>query len=83
MPSDIDIHAAARCIGDLLLVMKIKRSDERIGTIANRVRSNTLVSQSLMRFLISLDIPLVATFRDSRNYVRSAELGIGIFEMPS
>jgi chromosome partitioning protein len=83
MPSDIDIHAAAKCITDLLLVAKIKRSDERIGIIANRVRSNTLVSQSLMRFLMSLDIPLVATLRDSQNYVRAAESGIGIFEMPS
>jgi len=83
MPSDIDIHAAAKCITDLLLVAKIKRSDERIGIVANRVRSNTLVSQSLMRFLMSLDIPLVATLRDSQNYVRAAESGIGIFEMPS
>jgi chromosome partitioning protein len=82
MPSVIDIHAAARCITDLLIVAKIKRSDERIGIVANRVRANNLVSQSLMRFLMSLDIPLVATFRDSQNYVRSAELGIGIFEMP-
>jgi len=83
MPSDIDIHAAAKCITDLLLVAKIKRSDARIGIVANRVRSNTLVSQSLMRFLMSLDIPLIATLRDSQNYVRSAESGMGIFEMPS
>lgn len=82
MPSDIDIHAAARCIADLLLVAKIKRSDERIGIIANRVRSNTLVSQSLMRFLRSLDIPLIATFRDTQNYVRCAESGVGIHELP-
>jgi chromosome partitioning protein len=83
MPSDIDIHAVAKCIADLLLVAKIKRSDERIGIVANRVRANTLVSQSLMRFLSSLDIPLVATFRDSQNYVRASELGMGIFELPS
>ncbi|NNC65468.1 MAG: AAA family ATPase [Gammaproteobacteria bacterium] len=82
MPSDIDIHAAARCIADLLLVAKIKRSDERIGIVANRVRSNTLVSQSLMRFLRSLDIPLVATLRDTQNYVRCAESGVGIHELP-
>jgi len=82
MPSDIDIHAAAKCIADLLLVAKIKRSDERIGIIANRVRSNTRVSQALKRFLGSLDIPLVATLRDTQNYVRSAETGIGIYEMP-
>ncbi len=83
MPSDIDIHAAAKCISDLLLVAKIKRSDERIGIIANRVRANTLVSQSLKRFLTSLEIPLIATFRDSQNYVRTAESGLGIFELPS
>ncbi len=82
MPSDIDIHAAARCIADLLLVAKIKRSDERIGIVANRVRSNTLVSHSLMRFLHSLDIPLIATLRDTQNYVRCAEAGVGIHELP-
>ncbi|HLF10090.1 MAG TPA: ParA family protein, partial [Gammaproteobacteria bacterium] len=82
MPSDIDIHATAKCIADLLLVAKIRRSDSRIGIIANRVRANTLVSQSLMRFLHSLDIPLVATLRDTQNYVRSAESGVGIYEMP-
>jgi chromosome partitioning protein len=81
-PSDIDIHATAKCIADLLLVAKIRRSDQRIGIIANRVRANTLVSQSLMRFLNSLEIPLVATLRDTQNYVRSAEAGVGIFEMP-
>ena len=83
MPSDIDIHTAAKCIADLLLVAKIKRSDGRLGIVANRVRSNTLVSQSLMRFLLSMDIPLIATLRDSQNYVRCAESGVGILEMPS
>ena len=83
MPSDIDIHTAAKCIADLLLVAKIKRADERIGIIASRVRSNTLVSQSLMRFLMSIDIPLIATLRDSQNYLRAAESGVGIFEMPT
>jgi chromosome partitioning protein len=82
MPSDIDIHAAARCIADLLLVGKIRRSQGRLGIIANRVRSNTLISQALMRFLKSLDIPLVATLRDTQNYVRSAQNGTGIHEMP-
>jgi chromosome partitioning protein len=81
LPSDIDIHAASRCIADLLLVAKIKRAENRIGVIANRVRKNTLMFQSLMRFLEKLDIPVVATIRDSQNYVRAAELGVGIHEM--
>lgn len=83
LPSDIDIHAASKCIADLLLVGKIRRGDNRIGVIANRVRRNTLIYQALMRFLGTLGIPVVATFRDSQSYVRSAELGIGIHEMKS
>lgn len=83
LPSDIDIHTCSGCIRDLLLVGKIRREDERIGVIANRVRRNTLVYQSLIRFLHTLGIPIVATFRDSQNYVRAAELGVGVHEMKS
>jgi chromosome partitioning protein len=83
LPSDIDIHACSRCIRDLLLVAKVRRQDDRIGVIANRVRRNTLGYQTLIRFLQTLGIPIVATIRDSQNYVRAAELGIGVHEMKS
>ena len=83
LPSDIDIHACSRCIRDLLLVGKIRREDDRIGVIANRIRRNTLTYQSLIRFLHTLGIPIVATIRDSQNYVRGAELGVGVHEMKS
>jgi chromosome partitioning protein len=83
LPSDIDIHTCSRTIRDLLLVAKIRREDDRIGVIANRIRRNTLTYQSLIRFLQSLGIPIVATIRDSQNYVRAAELGIGVHEMKS
>jgi chromosome partitioning protein len=83
LPSDIDIHTCSRCIGDLLLVAKIRREENRIGVIANRVRRNTLMYQALIRFLHTLGIPIVAIIRDSQNYVRAAELGIGVHEMKS
>ena len=81
LPSDIDIHAAAKCITDLLLVAKVPRQEQRIGVIANRVKKNTVMYRALMRFLNSLEIPILATLRDSQNYVRAAETGVGIFEM--
>jgi chromosome partitioning protein len=81
LPSDIDIHAFSKCIADLLLIAKVRREENRIGVVANRVRRNTLIYQSLMRFLATLRIPVVATLRDSQNYVRAAELGVGLFEM--
>ena len=61
---------------------KIRRSANRIGITANRVRGTTLASQSLLRFIGSLDIPLITTPRDTQSYARSAELGVGVLEMP-
>ena len=83
LPSDIDIHTCSRTIRDLLLVAKIRREDDRIGVIANRIRRNTLTYQALIRFLQTLGIPIVATIRDSQNYLRAAEQGIGVHEMKS
>ena len=81
LPSDIDIHACSKCIADLLLIAKVRRDEYRIGVVANRVKRNTVIYQSLMRFLETLRIPVIATLRDSQNYVRAAEQGTGIHEM--
>lgn len=81
LPSDIDIHAASRCIADLLLVAKVHRSEKRLVIVANRARRYTKAYQSLMRFLRSLRIPVAAVLRDSQAYVRSAETGMGLHEM--
>ncbi len=82
LPSSIDIHAASRCIADLLLVAKIDRRDRKLAVVANRTRTNTKSFQKLMRFLDSLGIPIIAIMRDSQNFVHAAEAGIGICEMP-
>jgi chromosome partitioning protein len=81
LPSDIDTHAASRCIADLLLVAKVHRSERRLMIVANRARRYTKAFQSLIRFLQSLRIPVGAVLRDSQAYVRSAESGLGIHEM--
>jgi chromosome partitioning protein len=81
LPSDIDIHAASRCIADLLLVAKVHRSERRLVIVANRARRYTKAFQSLMRFLRSLRIPVAAVLRDSQAYIRSAETGLGLHEM--
>jgi chromosome partitioning protein len=81
LPSDIDIHAASRCIADLLLVAKVHRSERRLVIVANRARRYTKAFQSLVRFLQSLHIPVAAVLRDSQAYIRSAETGLGLHEM--
>ncbi|HEX5787155.1 MAG TPA: AAA family ATPase [Woeseiaceae bacterium] len=83
LPSVMDIHAASRCIADLLLVAKVNRSERKLAVVANRTRKNTRSFGRLMRFLDSLGIPIIAVLRDSQNYVRSAELGQGVHELPA
>lgn len=82
LPSPIDIHAASRCIADLLLVAKVDRADRKLAVVANRTRKNTRSFDKLMRFLDSLGIPIIGILGDSQSYVQAAEQGIGISEMP-
>jgi len=81
LPSSMDIHAASRCIADLLLVAKVDRRDRKLAVVANRTRKNTKSFAQLMRFLDSLGIPIIAVLRDSQNFVHAAEKGIGLCEM--
>ncbi|HEC20135.1 MAG TPA: chromosome partitioning protein [Gammaproteobacteria bacterium] len=81
LPSPIDIRAASHFIRDLLLVGKVSRKQTKIAVVANRVRENTLVFHKLEKFLKSLKIPFVATLRDTQNYIRAEERGLGIFEL--
>jgi chromosome partitioning protein len=81
LPSPIDIRACSHFIRDLLLVGKVSRKQTKLAVVANRVRENTLVYHKLERFLKSLKIPFIATLRDTQNYIRGEERGLGIFEL--
>ena len=81
LPSPIDIRAASHFIHDVLLNGKVSRKQTKLAVVANRVRENTLIYDKLRRFLKHLDIPMIGTLRDTQNYIRAAERGIGIFEL--
>lgn len=82
MPSPIDIRYAARFIAELLLLTQLDRGQVKVGIVANRTRKNTKSIAQLMRFLNSLKIPVIATLRDSQNYVEAVGRGIGVYELP-
>ena len=81
LPSDIDIHAASRCIGDLLLKVKVAAPHQRIGVVANRANARANSYAALQRFLETLQIPFVATLRDTQNYVHAAAGGCCLHEL--
>jgi len=82
-PSEIDIYSAARFIANLLLVAQFDRRKKNLAIVANRTRKNTISFRMLMRFLSSLEIPVIAQLRDSQVFVRAAAQGIGICDMPA
>ncbi len=81
LPSPLDIFATADFIRDLLLEVKLRLNKTSVGIIANRVKKNTVAFQSLERFLSSLNIPVVARLRDTQNYLRATDEGMGIHEL--
>jgi len=78
IPSAIDIRAATGFIRDVLLSRAYRTNKKPIAVVANRVKKNTLVYQKLERFLNSLNIPFITSFRDTQHYVRASEHGLGL-----
>ncbi|MEQ8486458.1 MAG: AAA family ATPase [Pseudomonadales bacterium] len=80
-PSSIDIQAASRFITELVTHRAYRASPRPLGVIANRVQPNTETHAKLQHFLACLEVPTVATFRDSPVYMEAAECGKGVVDM--
>lgn len=78
LPSDIDIRASARFIGELLLTPTMRQKRRPIAVVANRVKQHTNAWERLQKFLLSLNIPYPATLRDTQFYVKAYGEGRGI-----
>ncbi|MCW8922493.1 MAG: ParA family protein [Gammaproteobacteria bacterium] len=81
LPSPIDMRAATDYMKEIKAVGKVERKEVKIGVIANRVRENTIIFSELYDFIKKLKVPYIATLRDTQNYIRAEERGVGIFEM--
>ena len=83
LPSAIDTHATADFIRDLYLVAKVKTKNIRLCIVCNRVKANTLSLRALEKFLQAMDIPVIARLRETQNYNKASECGLGIHELGS
>ncbi len=81
LPSPIDIQATAWFIRDILLIGKARKKQIRIAVVANRVRKNTLMYHALERFLFTLKLPFVTSFRDTQFYNKAIESGLGVLDI--
>lgn len=81
LPSAIDMRVTAAFIADLVNRIKRENTHAKFGVVANRAQRNFNSYQVLQRFLKSLDIPTIGTLRNSQNYIKAADTGVGLFEM--
>ena len=81
LPSPIDMRAATKYMEELQSSGRVQRGEVKIGVVANRVREHTLIFIELYEFLRKLKVPYVATLRDTQNYIKAEERGVGIYEM--
>ena len=81
LPSAIDMRVAASFIADIVGRVRKNNSHAIIGVVANRTQKNYHSSTALMSFLKTLNIPVIGLLRNSQNYIKAADTGVGIFEM--
>ena len=81
LPSPIDMRACKRFLEELLNSGKISRQQTKLAIVANRAKENTIVYRQLEEFLGHLKIPFLTHLRESQNYIRAAERGLGVFEL--
>ena len=82
LPSTIDMQATTKFLEELKNIGKIARKQAKVGTVANRVRDNTLIFDDLDEYLLKERTPYIAALREAQNYVRAYTRGLGIFELP-
>jgi chromosome partitioning protein len=81
VPSAIDLHATASFLRDLSRYPRLRSGSAQLGVVANKVRRSMPAYRPLEQFLQSLNLRLLARLIDSDVFVRTAESGLGIFEM--
>lgn len=86
LPSAMDMSAAERFIDELYSLRKLINRKIKLATVANRVREDTLSAAKLDYYLTGMKLPggrkmpFITVLRNSQNYVKAAERGLGIFE---
>lgn len=81
LASPIDMRAAVKFIQELKNTGPVSRKQAKIGLVANRARGYTNIFLELDDFLSSVrGVPYITALRESSNYIRAADRGLGIFE---
>ncbi len=82
LPSPIDMRAATPFIHKVLDNSRVARKEARVALVANRCRENYNIYHQLDAYLRKVrKAPFISVLRETQNYVRAAERGLGVFEL--
>lgn len=81
LPSPMDMRAGADFVEEMNSSGRAGRKAPKIAFVANRARDYTNIYWELEEFLIKQKAPFLTMLRDTQNYIRAAEQGLGIFEL--
>lgn len=83
LPSPIDMRAATPFVQKVLDNGRVARKEARVALIANRCREHYNIYHQLDNYLRKVrKAPFISALRETQNYVRAAERGLGVFELP-
>jgi chromosome partitioning protein len=82
LPSPIDMRTGWRYLDGLFRLRRELGSRCQIGLVANRVKHWTLIYRELVGFIDQFRAPFVGHLRESVNYIRAMEAGLGVAELP-
>jgi chromosome partitioning protein len=80
--SPFDREAAAACIAEVHAHPRVAAGRVRLGVVGMRIDSRTRGAQALQDWAGALGVPLVTTLRAAQVYVRGAEQGLTLFDLP-
>lgn len=82
LPSPVDMKAAWRYLEKTLTLKPLAAKQTTLGLVANRVKPNTIVYRELTGFMGDYKVPVIGQLRDSMNYLRAFERGLGVSDLP-
>ena len=82
MPSPIDLKAVLQLWVRLSEQGWLDKKNLDFAIVANRVKSNTKYISTFNEFIEKLEIPKIASLRDTQNYIRAMDDGLTLFDLP-
>ena len=77
-----DRESASDCLAELRLLPRVASGRCRLATIGMRVEAGSEAHAVLQRWAASRQLPFIAALRESATYVRCAEQGLTLFDLP-